>query len=129
MIQPNCRARFTAQDFEFVVRVLGRDSQQKVSLVELLTDPEMRDQILDHEKLCRAILESTGNLTISSQFYFYILARLVMRRAGIEDRTLSDYVAALLERFSSTRELRAPVPEASTTYLSDLLLALKGSTP
>jgi hypothetical protein len=129
MIQPNCRARFTAQDFEFVVRVLGRDSQQKVSLVELLTDPEMRDQVLDHEKLCRAILENTGNLTISSQFYFYILARLVLRRAGIEDRTLSDYVAALLERFSSTRQLRAPVPEASTTYLSDLLMALKGASP
>ena len=63
MIQPNCRARFTAQDFEFVVRVLARDSRQQVSLVELLTDPETRDQILDHECLYRAILENTGNLS------------------------------------------------------------------
>ena len=99
MIQANCRARFTAQDFEFVIRVLGRDSRQKISLVDLLTDPESRDQILDDESLYRAILENTGNLTISPQFYFYVLARLVLRRVGIEDRTLSDYVAALLEIF------------------------------
>ena len=83
MIQANCRARFTAQDFEFVIRVLGRDSRQKISLVDLLTDPESRDQILDDESLYRAVLENTGNLTISPQFYFYVLARLVLRRAGI----------------------------------------------
>ena len=86
-----------------MIRVLGRDSRQKISLVDLLTDPESRDQILDDESLYRAILENRGNLTISPQFYFYALARLVLRRVGIEDRTLSDYVAALLEKFSSTR--------------------------
>lgn len=129
MIQPNCRVRFTAQDFEFVVRVLARDSRQQVSLVELLTDPETRDQILDHECLYRAILENTGNLTISPQFYFYILSRLVLRRSGIEDRVLTDYVAALLEKFSSARQMRGPVADASATYLSDLLLALKGASP
>src|ERR1700751_1409179 len=125
MIQPNCRARFTAQDFEFVVRVLARDSRQQVNLVELLTDPECRDQILDHESLYRAILENTGNLTISPQFYFYILARLVLRRVGVEDRILSDYVGALLEKFSTTRQMRGPIAGAPATYLSDLLLALK----
>ena len=111
MIQPNCRARFTAQDFEFVVQVLARDSRQQVSLVELLTDLETRDQILDHECLYRAILENTGNLTISPQFYFYILSRLVLRRSGIEDRVLTDYVAALLEKFSSARQMRGPDPQ------------------
>ncbi len=77
MIQPNCRARFTAEDFDFVVRVLGRNPSQSVNLVDLLTDPEVRDQILDHEALSRAVLENPGNLVISPQFYFYILARLV----------------------------------------------------
>ena len=128
MIQANCRARFTAQDFEFVIRVLGRNSRQKISLVELLTDPESRDQILDDDSLYRAILENTGNLTISPQFYFYVLARLVLRRVGIEDRTLSDYVAALLEKFSSTRQMRGPIAGGPVTYLSDLLLALNGAS-
>jgi hypothetical protein len=129
MIQPNCRVRFTAEDFGFVVRSLSRDARQSVGLVELLTDPETRDEILDHEDLVRAVLENTGNLTISSQFYFYILARLVLKRSGLNDRVLADYVAALLERFSQTRQLRSPVRDIETEYLSDLLLALQKATP
>ena len=125
MIQPNCRARFTGDDFDFVVRTLAKNPGNKVGLVELLTDIEARDQILDHDALVRAVLEGPGNLTISPQFYFYILARLVLKRSGIDDRTLTDYVAALLEKFSQMRQLRAPVESLETFYLSDLLLALK----
>ena len=40
MIQPNCRARFTGEDFDFVVRTLARSPGNKVGLVELLTDIE-----------------------------------------------------------------------------------------
>jgi hypothetical protein len=128
MIQPNCRARFTAEDFDFVVRVLGRNQSQSVSLVDLLTDPEARDEILDHEALTRAVLENPGNLVISPQFYFYILARLVLRRAQIDDRTVADYLAALLEKFSQMRQWSAPVEALQTAYLSDLLTALKGAS-
>jgi hypothetical protein len=128
MIQPNCRARFTAEDFSFVVRVLGRNQSQSVSLVDLLTDPEARDDILDHEALARAVLENPGNLVISPQFYFYILARLVLRRAQIDDRTMADYLAALLEKFSQMRQWSAPVEALQTAYLSDLLAALKNAS-
>jgi hypothetical protein len=128
MIQPNCRARFTAEDFDFVVRVLGRNRSQSVSLVELLTDPEARDEILDHEALTWAVLENPGNLVISPQFYFYILARLVLRRAQIDDRTVADYLAAVLEKFSQMRQWSAPVAALQTAYLSDLLTALKGAS-
>lgn len=128
MIQPNCRARFTGHDFDFVVRTLARSPGNSVSLVELLTDIETRDQILDHDGLVRAVLEGPGNLTISPQFYFYILARLVLRRSGIDDRNLADYVASLLEKFSRVRQMRAPVENLETPYLSDLLLALKSAS-
>jgi hypothetical protein len=129
MIQPNCRARFTGEDFNFVVRTLARRPGQEVSLVQLLTDLETRDEILDHEALIRAVLEKPGNLTISPQFYFYILARLVLKRVGIDDRTLADYVAALLETFSQTRQLSSPIQNVETHYISDLLLALKKASP
>ncbi len=126
MIQPNCRARFTAEDFNFVVRTLATSAGNEVSLVQLLTDIETRDQILDHDELARAVLEKPGHLSISPQFYFYILARLVLKRSGIDDRTLTDYVAALLEKFSpNSPNARAPVQNLETCYLSDLLLALK----
>src|SRR6202048_4657075 len=109
MIQPNCRARFTGEDFDFVIRTLAKSQGNKVGLVELLTDIEARDQILDHDGLVRAVLEGPGNLTISPQFYFYILARLVLKRSGIDDRNLSGYVASLLEKFFPIRPLRSTV--------------------
>src|SRR5947209_6713555 len=100
MIHPNCRARFTADDFAFIVRVLTTHQHQVVNLVELLTDEATRDQVLDHDALIRAVLENPTNLTISPQFYFYILARLALKHSGVGDRNLAGYVAAMLEHFT-----------------------------
>ncbi len=103
MIRANCRARFTAADFDFIVRTLARSQTDQVSLVDLLSDIETRDSILDHPCLVDAILNHCGHLRISSQFYFYVLARHVLQQGGIGDRKLCDYVASLLGiiRFSS----------------------------
>src|SRR5207302_3906871 len=99
MIRANCRARFTATDFDFIVRTLARSQTDQVSLVDLLSDLETRDSILDHPRLVDAILSNCGHLRISSQFYFYVLARHVLQQCGIGDRMLCDYVASLLEAF------------------------------
>ncbi|PYI49395.1 MAG: hypothetical protein DMF11_01275 [Verrucomicrobia bacterium] len=56
MIRANCRARFTAADFDFIVRTLARSQTDQVSLVDLLSDLETRDSILDHPRLVDAIL-------------------------------------------------------------------------
>ena len=126
MITANCRARFTAADFQFIVRTLARSPNESVSLVDLLGDEETRDAVLDQPRLVEAILSQGGQLAISSAFYFYILARHVLRRAGIIDRKLCDYVASLLETFSRTGVLSAPHggPEQGQQYLSDMLIAL-----
>jgi len=108
MIQANCRARFTAEDFQFIVRTLGRSPNDQVSLVDLLSDAETRDAVLDHPRLVEAILSHTGHLSISSSFYFYVLARHVLQRADITDRKLSDYIGSLLETFSRANGLRPP---------------------
>lgn len=132
VIQANCRARFTAADFDFIVHTLSEDSPRaQVSLTRLLADEEERDQILDHELLVHTILSNTEQLAISPQFYFYILSRYAFTHAGIEDRQLCDYVASLLEQFSHIARLRAPTledPTAKFTYLVDLLLALQHAT-
>ncbi len=135
VIQANCRARFTAADFDFVVRTLSQSQRDRVSLVDLLAGEDERDQVLDHEGLVSAILSQNGQLAISPQFYFYVLARHVLRQDGIEDRRLCDYVGSLLDQFSRTARLAAPgsgaeaAAESPTqrglTYLSDLLLALQ----
>jgi hypothetical protein len=126
MIQANCRARFTAADFQFIVRTLARSPNDDVSLVDLLGDEETRDGVLDQPRLVEAILSQGGQLAISSAFYFYVLARHVLQRAGIADRKLCDYVASLLETFSRANGLRAPdgSGDQGQQYLSDMLIAL-----
>src|SRR5436309_14899714 len=122
MIQSNCRARFTAADFDFVVRTLARSQSESVSLVDLLADSETRDSVLDSPRLVEAILCNDSQLRISSQFYFYVLARYVLRDAGIRDRKLCDYVGSLLENFSRAHLLRGPQAEADESprqYLSE----------
>ena len=134
MVQANCRTRFTAADFDFIVRTLARSQRDNVSLVKLLTDADALDALLDHEALCDAILSQNSHLAISPQLYFYVLTRRVLRRAGLEDRPLCDYLASLLGEFSRTAALRPPPGTAAGTtrglvYLSDLLLALREASP
>ena len=131
MIQANCRARFTVADFEFIVRTLARSQTDHVSLVDLLSDAETRDSVLDHPRLVDAILSNAGHLSISSQFYFYVLARHVLQQAGMTDRKLCDYVASLLETFSRTNGMQSPLnhEDRSRQYVSDMLIALTRATP
>jgi hypothetical protein len=131
MIQANCRARFTAADFEFIVRTLTRSQTDHVSLVDLLSDAETRDSVLDHPRLADAILSNAGHLSISSQFYFYVLARHVLQQAGMTDRKLCDYVASLLETFSRANGMQSPLTreDRGRQYISDMLIALTRATP
>lgn len=131
MVRANCRARFTAGDFDFVVRTLARSQVESVSLVDLLSDEETRDAVLDNPRLVDAILSNAGQLAISSQFYFYVLARHVLQQAGIRDRKLCDYVASILETFSRMSGLSAPflAEKRGRQYISDILIALTNATP
>lgn len=130
MIRANCRQRFTAADFDFIVRTLARSSTESVSLVDLLSDADARDAVLDNPRLVDAILSNPAQLRISSHFYFYVLARHVLQQAGIGDRKLSDYVGSLLETFSRTSLLSSPHPcgESVHQYISDMLIALQQVT-
>src|SRR5580698_2084692 len=131
MIRANCRDRFTAEDFTFIVKVLGKSLADSVSLTALLSDQEMRDSILDHDLLFQAILSETAQLSISPQLYFYILTRHVLKESGIPDRRVCDYLASLLETFSRTARLKSPTGETAQPiqYLSDMMLALRNASP
>lgn len=98
-----------------------------MSLVDLLTDGETRDSILDHPLLLKKILEPGAPLTISPQLYFYILIRHVLKETGLNDRQVSDYVASLLEMFSRTARMKSPADGRATPiqYVSDMLVALR----
>jgi hypothetical protein len=105
MIQANCRVQFTANDVDFILAVLGRKKGDAPTLTSLLADTDTRDVILDDESLLHALLEQGGCLRVSAHLYFYVMVRHVLRRAGLDDRNVADYLAELLTEFS--REDRA----------------------
>ena len=131
MIKANCRERFTAADFDFVVRTLSRSERDSVSLVDLLTDAEVRDSILDSPRLVESLVTDGTPLTISPQLYFYILLRHVLKDTDLADRDVSDYLASLLETFSQTVRMKSPADGRDTPiqYVSDMLIALRDASP
>jgi len=127
MIQANCRSRFTAEDFSYIVRILSQTPESAISLVDLLADNDTRDSILDHERLRDAVLGGLGNLAISPQLYFYVLTRAVLKDTALKDRMISDYLASLLSAFAKSSQMDSPCGGGGTTYLSDLMLALRNA--
>lgn len=127
VIRPNCRIQFTAEDIEFVLRVLSPGTETNPALVRLLADEESRDQLLDDERLYQALLQGTGCLSVSSHFYFYVLVRRVFRKAKIEDRRVADYVAELLAEFSRLERLHLQLTADFNPleYLFEMLAALQ----
>ncbi len=127
IIQPNCRVQFAAEDMDFILSVLGRKLADTEVLVKLLTDEESRDTLLDDEQIFHALLERGGCLRVSTHFYFYILVRHVFRRAGIEDRTVADYVAEMLSEFARSEQSRCVIPgqPAPLDYFFEMLAALQ----
>ena len=127
LIQPNCRIQFTAEDIEFIVSVLGTKQNDSINLITLLSDEATRDLILDDEALFHAFLEQGGCLRVSNHFYFYVLVRHVLRRAGIDDRVVADYVAEVLCEFSRTERARLLVPGSNNAleYLFEMIAALE----
>jgi hypothetical protein len=131
MIKANCRERFTAADFDFVVRTLSKSTGDSVNLVDLLTDAEARDSILDSPRLVESLLVDPGSLSISPQLYFYILLRHVLKDTGLGDRGVSDYLASLLDTFSRTARMQSPADGRASPiqYVSDMLIALRNASP
>ena len=127
VIQPNCRVQFTAADIDFIVAHLGKKTGDADCVTRLLSDPESRDTILDDESLFHALLEHRGCLSVSAHLYFYILVRRVLRRSGLDDRVVADYVAEILAEYSNLERTQCRVPSQPEplNYFFEMLLALQ----
>jgi hypothetical protein len=125
VVQANSRVRFTAEDIAFILRVLGRETQDHEFLNLLFADAESRDLILDDPALYEALTSSNHCLPVSMPFYFYVLVRQVFLKAGIPDRSVADYVAALLVEFSRAENLplRIPPDQSPIEYVFEMLAA------
>lgn len=127
VIQPNCRVQFTAVDLDFILGVLGERAGEAAALERLLVDEESRDLLLDDPRLLRAVLERRECLRVSAHFYFYLLARHALRRGGVAERLMADYVASMLAAFAEAERAHVSLPGHGRPmeYLVDQLAALE----
>lgn len=127
LIQPNCRIQFTAADIDFITQTLSKSVDDRTVLIQLLSDCETRDLILDDEKLFHALIEFRGCLQVSNRLYFFVIVRNVLKQAGIDDRDVADYTAELLAEYSEFERTRCRVPGQDTPleYFFEMLAALR----
>jgi len=99
MIRANTRGRLTSADLQLVVLLLSRGSAHRRAYLERRLMTEGPDQLLDTPDLLERLLTVRTMLVPSEALFFYVLVRHALRGAGIEDRDLADYLAALLLDF------------------------------
>ena len=99
MIRANTRGRLTAADLQLVILLLSRGSAHRRAYLERRLAPEGPDPLLDAPELLERLLTVRTMLVPSEALFFYVLVRHALRSAGVDDRELADYLAALLLDF------------------------------
>ena len=122
MILANARHRLSREDAQLAVRLLARDSGDELERMQQRLVDEGLDAILDDARLPAALISSRFGAYASLPLFLYVMVRHALLRAGEKDRTVSDYLAAVMLAFGA-RGRAARIGEADDeTY--DTLAAL-----
>jgi hypothetical protein len=123
MILANMRGRLRAADLRLVVLALGRGDAARRARLERLLLEEGPDRLLDDPELLGALLAVRSLVLPSPPLFTYVAVRHTLLAAGVDDRTLADYLAALLLEFGRNgRHSRVrPTDDESYHYLVDIV--------
>lgn len=123
MILPNVRASFgRAEVGAIITAIAGSDAGARDRLDARLTSDGL-DALLDDPRTLNAVL--TGDHHGSPALVFYLLVRHALLESGLDDRTLADYIAAILLEFGREDRAYRIAPDDPDTfhYLVDLVAA------
>lgn len=99
MILADTRHHLTRDDAQLVARLIARDSGEELAAIERkLSDGEI-DAVLDDDRLPDALMRARQGACASLPLFAYVMVRRALRRLGEDDRTLADYLAALMLHF------------------------------
>jgi hypothetical protein len=129
MIRANTRGRLRAADLQLVILLLSRGSPHRRAYLERRLATEGPDPLLDAPDLLERLLAVRTMLVPSEALFFYVLVRHALRQAGIDDRDLADYLAAVLLDFGQRdRAWRIDWNDDQRhRYLVDILADLEAS--
>jgi len=128
MILANVRGRLRAQDFLLVALALARGDVARRAHYERVLLEEGPDELLDEPDLLAALLALRTLIVPSPALFTYVAVRHTLRVAGVDDRALADYLAALLLEFGDhDRNVRIRRTDDETYhYLVDMVEDLMG---
>jgi hypothetical protein len=129
MIRANTRSRLTAADLQLVVLLLSRGSAHRRAWLERRLLADGPDALLDAPELVERLLAVRTLLIPSEPLFLYVVVRDALRRGGIDDRDLADYLAAMLLDFGRRdRAWRVDWNDDQRhRYLVDILMDLEAS--
>lgn len=128
MILANVRGRLRAQDFRLVAVALARGDATRRAGYERRMQEQGPDGLLDEPGLLEALIALRTLAHPSPPLFAYVAVRHTLRAAGVDDRELADYLAALLLEFGDhDRHTRIRAADDETYhYLVDMLEDLAG---
>lgn len=129
MILANTRVRLNQRDLELVLLLLSRGSAGRRAALEQRLEREGPDSLLDQPELAERLLAVRSMLVPSEFLFFYVMVRHTLLAAGLDERDVADYLAAVLLEFGR-RDRATRVDwhdDQSHRYLVDILADLEGT--
>ena len=113
-------------DWQFIIECLGMTHKGKESLASLCDDPDSVRMILDHPKLFDAVAVQRRAAMMSPDLFFFVVVRHTLKRIGVEDLALADYMAVVCAEFGmqSLRQSSSGRPDLESMYSVDYAQAL-----
>lgn len=131
MILPNVRASFGRKEAGYLIWLLTRGSENARAREEERLRESGFDAILDDPRTLNALLANHGGFSTAPQnLVFYVLVRHALLEHGIADRTLADYISAMLTTYTKgNRAYRIDDNETGEfSYLIDLVTAAESAS-
>jgi hypothetical protein len=127
MILANTRGRLRPADLELALLLLSQGSALRRAALERRLEREGPDALLDQPELAERLLAVRTMMVPSEALFFYVMVRQALLNAGVDDRELSDYLAALLLEFGRRdRAFRVDWNDDQRhRYLVDILMDLE----
>src|SRR5690606_10398868 len=99
MILPTIRSSFDRSDAGFLIWLLTRGSETAREHEETRLREHGIDALLDDPRTLNALLAGREFSTARPELVFYVLVRHALLEDGIADRSVADYLAALICAF------------------------------
>jgi hypothetical protein len=116
MILANVRSRMRGADVRLVLVALARQNPEARERAKHRLDTEGPDGLLDEPGLLEALLAIRSLAVPSATLFAYVAARHALLAAGVDDRPLADYLAALVLEFGRQDRATRPGRVDDQTY-------------